>query len=92
MQIPETLAGAVFPCMKHIVHCSVWKNDFCDLTGMFIDCGQAQLRGVFASQLSPSAGLLCWTGSQSQWMEFKGDWVSINFKDLLLESSPGFAG
>ena len=25
-------------------------------------------------------------------MEFKGDWVSINFKDLLLESSPGFAG
>ena len=24
-------------------------------------------------------------------MEFERDWVSINFKDLLLESSPGLA-
>ena len=59
---------------------------------MFINCDQAQLRGVFASQLSPLAGLLCWTGSQSQWMEFERDWVSINFKDLLLQSLPSLAG
>ena len=25
-------------------------------------------------------------------MEFERDWVSINFKDLLLKSLPGFAG